>query len=129
MPEGTPATLPFMPTSAMEEKAIRSNFIRDEDERPKVAHDVFSDDIPVISLDGMDDGAQREGICKKIVEACQEWGLFQVVDHGIDAQLISDMSRLCKEFFLLPPEEKFKYDMSGGKKGGFLISSHLQVIK
>jgi len=27
----------------------------------------------------------------------------------------------------LPPEEKLRFDMSGGKKGGFIVSSHLQV--
>jgi naringenin 3-dioxygenase len=36
------------------------------------------------------------------------------------------MAHLAKEFFDLPAEEKLKFDMSGGKKGGFIVSSHLQ---
>ncbi|XP_075495843.1 flavanone 3-dioxygenase F3H1-like isoform X2 [Primulina tabacum] len=36
------------------------------------------------------------------------------------------MTRLAREFFDLSPEEKLHYDMSGGKKGGFIVSSHLQ---
>jgi isopenicillin N synthase-like dioxygenase len=32
-----------------------------------------------------------------------------------------------RDFFALPAEEKLRFDMSGGKKGGFIVSSHLQV--
>ncbi|XP_031094316.1 naringenin,2-oxoglutarate 3-dioxygenase-like [Ipomoea triloba] len=107
------------------EKTLQSSFIRDEDERPKVAYNRFSDEIPVISLKGIDDG-RRKGICDEIVKACEEWGIFQVVDHGVDADLIAQMTSLATAFFALPPEEKLRFDMSGGKKGGFIVSSHLQ---
>ncbi|KAG8377922.1 hypothetical protein BUALT_Bualt08G0083900 [Buddleja alternifolia] len=112
-------------TALAQEKSLHQKFIRDEDERPKVAYDQFSSDIPVISLAGID-GGKRAEICRKIVEACEEWGIFQVVDHGVDSKLISDMTRLAREFFALPAEEKLRFDMSGGKKGGFIVSSHLQ---
>lgn len=119
-----PATL----TSLAQEKTLQSQFIRDEDERPKVAYNQFSNEIPVISLAGIDDeGGKRSEICKKIVEACEDWGIFQVVDHGVDTNLISDMTCLAREFFDLPEKEKLRFDMSGGKKGGFIVSSHLQV--
>ncbi|KAK8517669.1 hypothetical protein V6N13_127826 [Hibiscus sabdariffa] len=118
-----PSTL----TALAEEKTLQASFVRDEDERPKVAYNQFSDEIPVISLAGIDDvEGKRAEICKKIVEACEDWGVFQVVDHGVDAKLISDMTRLAKQFFALPAEDKLRFDMSGGKKGGFIVSSHLQ---
>ncbi|KAE9606636.1 hypothetical protein Lal_00026393 [Lupinus albus] len=114
-------------TSLVDEKTLESSFVRDEDERPKVAYNKFSNDIPVISLTGIDEvNGRREDICKKIVEACEEWGIFQIVDHGVDMKLISEMTRFAKEFFDLPSEEKLRFDMSGGKKGGFIVSSHLQ---
>ena len=50
-----------------------------------------------------------------------------MVDHGVDAALVAEMARLAREFFALPPQEKLRFDMSGGKKGGFIVSSHLQV--
>jgi len=116
-------------TSLSEENTFESRFIRDEDERPKVAYNQFSNEIPIISMVGIDEvNGRREEICKKIVEACEEWGVFQIVDHGVDTQLISEMTRLAKEFFALPPEEKLRFDNSGGKKDGFIVSSHLQVI-
>ena len=115
-------------TYLAQEKTLESSFVRDEDERPKVAYNQFSDEIPVISLDGIDDvHGRRQNICDKIVQACENWGIFQVVDHGVDHKLISEMTRLATQFFALPPEEKLRFDMSGGKKGGFIVSSHLQV--
>ncbi|KAJ6736837.1 putative proteinRINGENIN2-OXOGLUTARATE 3-DIOXYGENASE [Salix viminalis] len=118
-----PSTL----TALAEEKTLQASFVRDEDERPKVAYNDFSNEIPVISIAGMDDGGEKRGeICSKIVKACEEWGVFQIVDHGVDAKLVSEMTTLAKEFFALPPEEKLRFDMSGGKKGGFIVSSHLQ---
>nr|AKN79608.1 flavanone 3-hydroxylase [Erigeron breviscapus] len=109
-----------------------NKFVRDEDERPKVPYNKFSSEIPVISLEGIDDvegcglKSRRAEICDKIVKACEDWGIFQVVDHGIDTKLLSDMTRLAREFFQLPTEEKLRFDMTGGKKGGFIVSSHLQ---
>ncbi|PNT36207.1 hypothetical protein POPTR_005G113700v4 [Populus trichocarpa] len=118
-----PSTL----TALAEEKTLQASFVRDEDERPKVAYNQFSNEIPVISIAGIDDGGEKRAeICNKIVEACEEWGVFQIVDHGVDAKLVSEMTTLAKEFFALPPEEKLRFDMSGGKKGGFIVSSHLQ---
>lgn len=118
---------PFLPT-ASSETTLRPSFVREEDERPKVPHDRFSDEVPVISLDGIDDDAARRGeIRDRVAAACEGWGIFQVVDHGVDAALVAEMTRLAREFFALPPQEKLRFDMSGGKKGGFIVSSHLQV--
>ncbi|EYU36787.1 hypothetical protein ABFS82_14G300000 [Erythranthe guttata] len=114
-------------TALSEENSLDEKFIRDENERPKVAYNQFSDEIPVISLAGIEEsGEERAEICRKIVAACEGWGIFQVVDHGVDSDVIDDMTRLAREFFAFPAEEKLRFDMSGGKKGGFIVSSHLQ---
>lgn len=116
-------------TALAKENFLPPKFIRDDDERPKMEYNKFSDEIPVISLAGIDKtGEERVEICRKIVAACEDWGIFQVVDHGVDSEVIGEMTRLASEFFALPPEEKLRFDMTGGKKGGFIVSSHLQVI-
>ncbi|KAI3502839.1 hypothetical protein L1887_31187 [Cichorium endivia] len=126
---------PMAPTSMKwdQNSLLENGFVRDEDERPKVPYNKFSNEIPVISLEGIDDvegsdgvKSRRAEICDKIVKACEDWGIFQIVDHGVDARLLSEMTRLAKEFFQLPAEEKLRFDMTGGKKGGFIVSSHLQ---
>ena len=97
---------PFLPTAAWgKEATLRPSFVRDEDERPKVAHDRFSDEVPVISLHGID-GPRRAEIRDSVVAACEGWGVFQVVDHGVDAELVAEMDRLSREFFALPAEER-----------------------
>ncbi|KAE9446097.1 hypothetical protein C3L33_22031, partial [Rhododendron williamsianum] len=63
-------------TALAEEKTLNAKFVRDEDERPKVAYNNFSDVIPVISLGGLDEvGGRRSEICEKIVAACEDWGV------------------------------------------------------
>ncbi|RLM73296.1 naringenin,2-oxoglutarate 3-dioxygenase [Panicum miliaceum] len=120
------SAVPFLPT-ASSEATLRPSFVREEDERPRVPHDSFSDEVPVISLEGIDDGGARRGeIRARVTAACEGWGIFQVVDHGVDAALVAEMTRLARDFFALPPQEKLSFDMSGGKKGGFIVSSHLQ---
>ncbi|KAL3514770.1 hypothetical protein ACH5RR_027487 [Cinchona calisaya] len=102
-------------TALAEEETLQEKFIRDEEEIPTVPYNLFSNEIPVISLAGInetDDAGRRSEICKKIVEACEDWGIFQVVEHGVDSDLISDMTRLGREFFALPPEEKLRFDMT-----------------
>uniref|UniRef100_A0A0D9WAR8 flavanone 3-dioxygenase n=1 Tax=Leersia perrieri TaxID=77586 RepID=A0A0D9WAR8_9ORYZ len=119
-----PVATTFLPT-ASNESTLRPSFVRDEDERPRVAYNKFSDAVPVVSLRGID-GEARAEIRARVAAACEAWGIFQVVDHGVDAALVADMARLARGFFALPPEEKLLFDMSGGKKGGFIVSSHLQ---
>lgn len=126
-PVSISAVPPFLPTAAEGETKLRASFVREEDERPKVPHDRFSDEVPVVSLEGID-GARRAEIRARVAAACEDWGIFQVVDHGVDAALVADMARLARDFFALPPEDKLRFDMSGGKKGGFIVSSHLQVL-
>nr|ABP57073.1 flavanone 3-hydroxylase [Coleus scutellarioides]ABP57074.1 flavanone 3-hydroxylase [Coleus scutellarioides] len=112
----------------IDERSLHPKFIRDEDERPKVAYDQFSNDIPVISLAGIDDesGGRRAEVCRRIVATCEDWGIFQVVDHGVESTVVEKMNSLAREFFALPSHDKLRFDMSGGKKGGFIVSSHLQ---
>lgn len=123
IPSERPDVLPV--GEAETAKSLQSIFVRDADERPKVAYNVFSSDIPVISLEGID-GPQRERVKEEVANACKEWGIFQVVNHGVPEELVRTMTQFSRDFFALPAEEKLKYDMRGGKRGGFVVSSHLQ---
>ncbi|KAG0453042.1 hypothetical protein HPP92_025706 [Vanilla planifolia] len=102
-------------------------FVRDEDERPKVVYNEFSDDIPVISLAGIDEEGEGAGGLRfsGVSRRREEWGIFQVVEHGVDAGLIREMTHPPGSFFVVARGET-RYDMSGGNKGGYVVSSHLQ---
>lgn len=51
--------------------------------------------------------------------ACEEWGFFQVINHGIDLSLLEKIEKVTKEFFMLPLAEKQKYPMAPGTVQGY----------
>ena len=60
------------------------------------------DTIPVIDL-------TRDGspVTRAAIDAaCREWGFFQIVGHGIDAQLLGALRRQVRAFFAQPVEAK-----------------------
>ncbi|KAF3781222.1 putative inactive flavonol synthase 2 [Nymphaea thermarum] len=118
---------PFLASTGQEATAIPPAFIRCKAERPKAPHDHFTDAIPVVSLAGLDsgDGAARLSRLRTIATALEQWGAFQVVDHGVDAALISTMLDLSARFFALPAEEKFRFEMTAGGSGGFVHSNRI----
>lgn len=54
-------------------------------------------------------GIYREQEITKLARACEEWGFFQVVNHGVPNSLLDAVRRAGREFFQLPLEEKHKY--------------------
>lgn len=86
-----------------ESDAIPSEYIRSEKEQPAITtrHGVVLE-VPVIDLNG----EEEEDLVRLISEASREWGIFQVVNHGIPVDVISKLQEVGKQFFELPQEEK-----------------------
>nr|QJZ27967.1 hyoscyamine 6 beta-hydroxylase [Mandragora officinarum] len=75
----------------------------------RAAKDVpLGNDIPIIDL-------QQDHllIIQQISKACQDFGLFQVMNHGFPEKLMEETMEVCKEFFALPAEEKEKFQPNG----------------
>lgn len=87
-----------------ESETIPSEYIRSEKEQPAITtlHGVVLE-VPVIDL--RSDG-DEENLVRLISEASREWGIFQVVNHGIPMDVISKLQDVGKQFFELPQEEK-----------------------
>ncbi|KAL3845552.1 hypothetical protein ACJIZ3_002955 [Penstemon smallii] len=84
---------------------IPSEFIRSENEQPAATtiHGVVLE-VPVINIGA--DNSDEEKVVSMIMEASRDWGIFQVVNHGIPNELISKLQKVGKEFFELPEEVK-----------------------
>ncbi|KAG6548718.1 hypothetical protein Mapa_009873 [Marchantia paleacea] len=105
---------------------VPEKFVKSTGERPTVAYNDYCKEIPVISLKGINSSnADRARIVSEIGLACAEWGIFQVVDHGISEELMAKMMANSLDFFKLPLEEKLKYATKpGGFPVGYASGSH-----
>ncbi|XP_010460711.1 PREDICTED: probable flavonol synthase 5 [Camelina sativa] len=59
-------------------------------------------DIPVVDLSVSDE----ELLVRQVTKASVEWGIFQVVNHGIPTELLRQLQVVGKQFYDLPEAEK-----------------------
>lgn len=78
---------------------VPSNFIRPIGDRPNHEQVQFSgDSIPVVDLQGFG-GPNHSDLIGKIGQACQEYGFFQIKNHGVSETLVDKMLNVAREFF------------------------------
>ncbi|KAF8405682.1 hypothetical protein HHK36_007759 [Tetracentron sinense] len=66
--------------------------------------------IPVIDFSQLN-GEERAMTMAKIANGCEEWGFFQLVNHGIPEELLDRVKRVCSEWYESEREEGFKNSM------------------
>ncbi|AED97774.1 1-aminocyclopropane-1-carboxylic acid oxidase-like protein [Arabidopsis thaliana] len=59
-------------------------------------------DVPVVDLSVSDE----DFLVREVVKASEEWGVFQVVNHGIPTELMRQLQMVGTQFFELPDAEK-----------------------
>ncbi|KAF8404124.1 hypothetical protein HHK36_009004 [Tetracentron sinense] len=85
---------------------IPSEFIRSEHERPGTT--TFHGPVPELPAIDLSDQDQ-DNLVRLITKASEEFGIFQVVNHGIPVDIINKLQKVGREFFELPQEEKEAY--------------------
>jgi len=65
--------------------------------------------VPIISLARLHDPEGRKDIAKAVGAAARSSGFMQIVDHGIEAELIEEAFGVAKKAFALPLEEKVSF--------------------
>ncbi|KAL2475703.1 1-aminocyclopropane-1-carboxylate oxidase 4 [Abeliophyllum distichum] len=63
--------------------------------------------FPVINL-GKLNGEERAATMEKIKDACENWGFFELVNHGISPEFMDTVERLTKEHYRKCMEQRFK---------------------
>ncbi|CAN1234555.1 1-aminocyclopropane-1-carboxylate oxidase 5 [Linum perenne] len=67
--------------------------------------------IPVIDFSKVGNGAtpeERAATMALIAKCCEDWGFFQLVNHGVPDELLERVKKVCSEFFKQEREESFK---------------------
>ncbi|XP_041000513.1 probable 2-oxoglutarate-dependent dioxygenase At5g05600 [Juglans microcarpa x Juglans regia] len=117
--------------SESEVPVIPDRYIKPPLERPTAAKQTDASDvnIPIIDLQRLDgdDHDLRATILGQISEACRKWGFFQILNHGVNPQLLDRAREVWREFFHLPMEIKHVYANSPKTYEGY--GSRLGVEK
>lgn len=73
--------------------------------------------IPVIDLGCLNnDAASRRELIDRVRYACEEWGFFQITNHGIPSHLLNRVLECVKEFHELESDIKKPYYSRGFRK-------------
>ncbi|KAI5429476.1 hypothetical protein KIW84_034171, partial [Lathyrus oleraceus] len=116
--------------------SIPSCYIKPLSQRPTKTNSTPQNDhidininIPLIDFEHVsgEDQVLRETVLKNVSEACRECGFFQVVNHGIDHELMKSAKEVWREFFNLPLEVKEEFANSPSTYEGY--GSRLGVKK
>nr|POE48439.1 codeine o-demethylase [Quercus suber] len=75
--------------------------------------------IPTIDMKQLVSLETKDLEKKKLHECCKEWGLFQLVNHGVSSSLLEKLNDEIEGFFKLPLEEKMKYKIRPGDVQGY----------
>ncbi|CAL5413529.1 unnamed protein product [Camellia sinensis] len=74
-------------------------FIRPSNDPPETPNSRLTNlQVPIIDLGGIDGRDRRDEIVDEIRRASEEWGFFQVVNHGIPFGVLSGMIDGVREF-------------------------------
>lgn len=117
-----PKLLVFDASVLRHQPDIPKQFIWPDEEKP--CANALELPVPLIDLGGFlsrDPSASMEA-SRLVGEACQQHGFFLVVNHGVDAGLISDAHRYMDRFFGLPLNEKQRAQRKLGEHCGYASS-------
>ncbi|KAK4342428.1 hypothetical protein RND71_038244 [Anisodus tanguticus] len=88
-------------------EALPQSYVLPIHERPSDSVRIVKE-IPVIDL-GQAYGEERVVVAQQLLKAWEEYGFFQVINHGISENLMEEAMKVYEEFFSLPVEEKADY--------------------
>ncbi|KAI3773011.1 hypothetical protein L6452_04208 [Arctium lappa] len=86
-------------------KSVPQDYVFPEDTRPGDQIVPILKNCPMIDLEKTVSG-DRNDVIRQVLQASQDFGFFQVINHGVCEDLIKDTIGMVKEFFNMPNEDK-----------------------
>ncbi|CAN6305894.1 unnamed protein product [Urochloa humidicola] len=102
------------------EEDVPERYIKLEEIAEEVVdgHDISSA-IPIIDLNKLLDPQSSKEERVKLGSACQQWGFFQLINHGVPNEVICNFKKDMAEIFTQPLEAKKVYSMEPGNLEGY----------
>ncbi|KAI4313625.1 hypothetical protein L6164_026588 [Bauhinia variegata] len=98
---------------------VPPRYVRPAQDPPTISNTNSLLELPVIDLNKFCSEDLKGPELDKLHYACQEWGFFQLTNHGVEASLVEKVKMDIQEFFNLPKEEKNKFWQTPGYIEGF----------
>ncbi|KAL8468362.1 hypothetical protein ACS0TY_031546 [Phlomoides rotata] len=76
-------------------------------------------EIPIFDMKSLLAEQNRISQLEKFHSTCKHWGIFQLVNHGVESGLLEKLKYEIKEFYKLPLEERLKYKIMPGDFEGY----------
>ncbi|KAJ9543380.1 hypothetical protein OSB04_023087 [Centaurea solstitialis] len=89
-------------------QSLPERYVFPPDRRPGTHEIPASNEIPIIDLEKID-GSERANIIRQIITASQDFGLFQVINHGVSRDLTDQTMAVFRAFFAAPAEFKARF--------------------
>ncbi|KAL6638640.1 hypothetical protein ACP70R_023751 [Stipagrostis hirtigluma subsp. patula] len=90
--------------------SVLGRYLRDADAPAVLSATIGGDDdddsVPVLDFARLLDPEHADEEAARLRAACEDWGFFQVVNHGVPDKVIDDMKKDLMGFFHLPLAEK-----------------------
>ena len=99
-------------------------FIQSTEHRPNQKVVEEAGEIPVIDM-----SQSREELVSKIGRACEEWGFFQVTNHGVPSEVSTRVEAVAKKFFDQSTEEKRKVKRDEVNAMGYHDGEHTKNVR
>lgn len=103
---------------------VDPSFIQPIEHRPK-ATIIEAQGIPLIDISISD----LQLLVSQIGDACQKWGFFQVINHGVALELREKIELGSREFFGQPREEKVKVKRDESYPLGYYDTEHTKNVR
>ncbi|XP_024178457.1 protein SRG1 [Rosa chinensis] len=91
------------------------------DQESSISHGTILATIPTIDMRQLvliNQFANNDEL-EKLHSTCKEWGIFQLVNHGVSSALLDKVKQELEDFFKLPLEEKMRYKVRPGDVEGY----------